>query len=1120
MIISQYPTAFAASSNVIIPEGHMYWPSCEKFKECFQPAVVTVNIGDEVVWHNQDSVTHTITSGYSSKGPDGNFDLIVKIGHSEKFRFDKPGIFPYFCIVHPWTGGKVVVNDIKVNSISMNVSPSSIFDGEKAVISGQVVASAPIARNTLVYEYETNTGISGSGWVDEGGSIRMNVFWPLGTHTITTSIKSTTGNFPTIFGNSVVLDIKSREPPKTTITLDPMREYGSTTDGFKEFTGKLTTQDGTPLYRKMITVKFETYGKTGMTEFGYTDSSGRYSVPFGFNGREGDWTVYAEYEDGVNYKAAQSNKLVLTIQPVPIPAKTPEPVKTTPTTPEVKSSSATVNFQLRDPFVYEGDTITVIGEVSKIDFSYVLVTVSDPNGNLILVNQVKVDTGRNFVIKIQTDNQYWSTSGQYTITAQYGDNDSTEVIQYTANKSAPTIPPSTSTSTNPSPTSVNSDVILTSGSSVPGCENSNFCFTPYVMNAKVGQTITWYNADSSAHTVTSGVVTDVNSVGAVFDSGLFFAGDTFSHEFTSSGDVPYFCMVHPWMIGEVKVTGISKSPIGQIKDPIVVFTDKSSYNNGDIIEIYGKVRSVLRDFPVTVSVISSNSDIISLAQVDINNDREYSLEMSTDGTNWNRSGEYTVKVSYGTEYRIDETTFDFIYTEKLSKPQNEGKSQFIAFASEADVIIASGSSVLGCEKTSVCYEPDWAFITAGDKVTWYNADSAAHTITSGTPRAGPNGFFDSGVIMPGEIFTHEFTDSQDQYYYCMIHPWMKGVVIVDTAEKYSDSNQKLSLYEFRDTLVEVEVFPSTPMKFKVVFVTSDDECSKRNYESVHHYNLVTDYYLSRYGIDAQRTQYQCITENELDELLDKIESENIELIITMADWELSKTHSGCGEDSPSSRGCHWKRGQVYSIVSNSRTLFTKSDSAAWTLSHELSHFALSYNGEPRSIYSTWVHNIQSQVNQCAPTGSDDIFGYYNAPVNNCPPSLYLAMHVDGKMVRVMQPYYNNNEYEYDTRTELILNELPRAVSEGQKITFSGVLSNIDGIPIGYSTINIKDEDTWSPDSPLVSTRTDAYGKFSVDWTVEDTDFWDNTLEIFAVFEGDYDMQQDRTPIQKVYIYRP
>jgi len=247
MIISQHPTAFAASSNVIIPEGHMYWPSCEKFMECFQPAVVIINLGDEVVWKNQDSQTHTITSGSPSKGPDGNFDLIVKIGHSEKVRFDKPGIFPYFCIVHPWTGGKVVVNDIKVNSISMNVSPSSIFEGESAIISGQVYASAPIARSTLVYQYKTNTGLSGSGWVDEGGKIRMNVLWPLGTHTVTTSI---TGNFGTVVGNPVVLDIKSREPPKTIITLDPMRDYGSISDGLAEFTGKLTTQDGVPLSGK------------------------------------------------------------------------------------------------------------------------------------------------------------------------------------------------------------------------------------------------------------------------------------------------------------------------------------------------------------------------------------------------------------------------------------------------------------------------------------------------------------------------------------------------------------------------------------------------------------------------------------------------------------------------------------------------------------------------------------------------------------------------------------------------------------------------------------------------------------------------------------------------------
>ncbi len=97
------------------------------------------------------------------------------------------------------------------------------------------------------------------------------------------------------------------------------------------------------------------------------------------------------------------------------------------------------------------------------------------------------------------------------------------------------------------------DVIIPAGTSVPGCEETNECFSPAEISIQVGNTVTWYNDDSAAHTVISGVTTDVNSVGDVFDSGLFFAGDTFSYKFTSSGNVPYFCIVHPWMTGKVIV---------------------------------------------------------------------------------------------------------------------------------------------------------------------------------------------------------------------------------------------------------------------------------------------------------------------------------------------------------------------------------------------------------------------------------------------------------------------------------------------------------------------------------------------------------------------------------------
>ncbi|MGB0855805.1 MAG: PEFG-CTERM sorting domain-containing protein, partial [Nitrosopumilus sp.] len=66
-----------------------------------------------------------------------------------------------------------------------------------------------------------------------------------------------------------------------------------------------------------------------------------------------------------------------------------------------------------------------------------------------------------------------------------------------------------------------------------------------------GETVTWSNDDTAAHTVTSGSA--AGGADGVFDSGLFTAGTTFSQTFEEEGTFDYFCMVHPWMVGSVTV---------------------------------------------------------------------------------------------------------------------------------------------------------------------------------------------------------------------------------------------------------------------------------------------------------------------------------------------------------------------------------------------------------------------------------------------------------------------------------------------------------------------------------------------------------------------------------------
>ena len=73
---------------------------------------------------------------------------------------------------------------------------------------------------------------------------------------------------------------------------------------------------------------------------------------------------------------------------------------------------------------------------------------------------------------------------------------------------------------------------------------------------------------------------------------------------------------------------------------------------------------------------------------------------------------------------------------------------------------APGSSVPGCENTADgCFIPSMVTIDVGGEVTWENDDTAAHTVTSGTPTEGPSGVFDSSLVMAGSSFSHTFEDA-------------------------------------------------------------------------------------------------------------------------------------------------------------------------------------------------------------------------------------------------------------------------------------------------------------------------------------------------------------------------
>ena len=97
---------------------------------------------------------------------------------------------------------------------------------------------------------------------------------------------------------------------------------------------------------------------------------------------------------------------------------------------------------------------------------------------------------------------------------------------------------------------------------------------------------------------------------------------------------------------------------------------------------------------------------------------------------------------------------------------------------QADVIMPTKVSRPGCEKIDKCYIPSKITVEKGSSVTWINEDSAFHSVTSGVYDE-PTGLFDSGYMDPYQNFSYLFDTSGTYDYYCTLHPWMEGQVIVE-----------------------------------------------------------------------------------------------------------------------------------------------------------------------------------------------------------------------------------------------------------------------------------------------------------------------------------------------------
>src|SRR4051812_48848421 len=97
-------------------------------------------------------------------------------------------------------------------------------------------------------------------------------------------------------------------------------------------------------------------------------------------------------------------------------------------------------------------------------------------------------------------------------------------------------------------------------------------------------------------------------------------------------------------------------------------------------------------------------------------------------------------------------------------------------------VLAIGILLFACSKSSspamntnnpntvsiknMAFSPATLSITTGTTVTWVNNDGTTHTVTADDLS------FSSGNIIPGQSFTHTFSNAGTATYHCSIHPMM------------------------------------------------------------------------------------------------------------------------------------------------------------------------------------------------------------------------------------------------------------------------------------------------------------------------------------------------------------
>ena len=129
---------------------------------------------------------------------------------------------------------------------------------------------------------------------------------------------------------------------------------------------------------------------------------------------------------------------------------------------------------------------------------------------------------------------------------------------------------------------------------------------------------------------------------------------------------------------------------------LTIGIDSSSYTTGEIINIAGSVSDYdesdpFKNFDVTLRVIASNNNIISISQIPLDSDGSYSTSVLAGGPLWSVDGDYAIHASHGPD-KSASMTIAFVASTAAAEAEAE------AAEAEAEAAEAAEAEAVAAEK--------------------------------------------------------------------------------------------------------------------------------------------------------------------------------------------------------------------------------------------------------------------------------------------------------------------------------------------------------------------------------------------------------------------------------------